>query len=201
LKAAETGATKRALATFGRPFGLELYRGTKATKQAQATGEDKRAMPLPSAVQAKAAAAAQPSLPATKPAQAAHELGRAAGAAEKPRGLASASLESSDSAVQESSAPLPVEPAPELAPVAKYARDDTTPIPRPSTYYGRDTPSDRTRHLPRSNGGSFPCREVDEQFVEERHNPETGQVPGKRAIDNPRQGKRRRPDRGAMTSG
>lgn len=25
LKAAETDATKRALATFGRPFGLELY--------------------------------------------------------------------------------------------------------------------------------------------------------------------------------
>ena len=30
LKAAETDATKRALATFGRPFGLELYRGGKA---------------------------------------------------------------------------------------------------------------------------------------------------------------------------
>ena len=32
LKAAETDATKRALATFGRPFGLELYR--KAGKAA-----------------------------------------------------------------------------------------------------------------------------------------------------------------------
>ena len=29
LKAAETDATKRALATFGRPFGLELYRSGK----------------------------------------------------------------------------------------------------------------------------------------------------------------------------
>ena len=29
LKAAETDATKRALATFGKPFGLELYRGSK----------------------------------------------------------------------------------------------------------------------------------------------------------------------------
>src|SRR4029434_7108845 len=29
LKAAETDATKRALATFGRPFGLELYRKDK----------------------------------------------------------------------------------------------------------------------------------------------------------------------------
>src|SRR4051812_40104472 len=32
----------------------------------------------------------------------------------------------------------PVQAAPELAPVAKFARDDTTPIPRPSTYYGRE---------------------------------------------------------------
>jgi len=31
LKAAETDATKRALATFGKPYGLELYRGGKAT--------------------------------------------------------------------------------------------------------------------------------------------------------------------------
>src|SRR6478736_4461150 len=31
LKAAETDATKRALATFGRPFGLELYRKDKIT--------------------------------------------------------------------------------------------------------------------------------------------------------------------------
>lgn len=30
LKTAETDATKRALATFGRPFGLELYRNRKA---------------------------------------------------------------------------------------------------------------------------------------------------------------------------
>ena len=29
LKAAETDATKRALATFGKPFGLELYRKDK----------------------------------------------------------------------------------------------------------------------------------------------------------------------------
>ena len=32
LKAAETDATKRALATFGRPFGLELYRKDKAPR-------------------------------------------------------------------------------------------------------------------------------------------------------------------------
>jgi hypothetical protein len=33
LKAAETDATKRALATFGKPFGLELYRGGRTASQ------------------------------------------------------------------------------------------------------------------------------------------------------------------------
>ena len=32
LKAAETDATKRALATFGKPFGLELYRQCRPTR-------------------------------------------------------------------------------------------------------------------------------------------------------------------------
>lgn len=35
LKASETDATKRALATFGRPFGLALYAGSQAAKQAK----------------------------------------------------------------------------------------------------------------------------------------------------------------------
>jgi hypothetical protein len=70
VKAAETDATKRALATFGRPFGLELYRGGKATAQQK---------PLPS----------PPSVPATA----------------EPR--------------------------------VGFHPDDTTPIPRPSRYYGR----------------------------------------------------------------
>jgi DNA recombination protein Rad52 len=70
LKAAETDATKRALATFGRPFGLELYR---------------------------------------KPAI----------------------------------VPAPVLAAPPLAPAATEGHgglhpDDTTPIPRPSTFHGRE---------------------------------------------------------------
>jgi hypothetical protein len=39
LKAAETDATKRALATFRKPFGLELYRGGKAAVQ--------KSLPLP----------------------------------------------------------------------------------------------------------------------------------------------------------
>src|SRR5450755_1893283 len=33
LKVAETDATKRALATFGNPFGLELYRGGRPVSQ------------------------------------------------------------------------------------------------------------------------------------------------------------------------
>jgi hypothetical protein len=66
LKAAETDATKRALATFGRPFGLELYRTKKDPQD-------------------------QPSLATSPPTQ--------------PR--------------------LGAHP------------DDTTPIPRPSHYYGR----------------------------------------------------------------
>ena len=74
LKAAETDATKRALATFGKPFGLELYR------------KDRTALPVP---------AANP---------------------ERPTGSSVLSA-----------------PAPRHG----FHPDDTTPIPRPSTYYGR----------------------------------------------------------------
>ena len=69
LKAAETDATKRALATFGRPFGLELYRGVKT-------------------LVVESPSIAQPALPDVQ-------------------------LRSG------------------------FHPDDTTPIPRPSTYYGR----------------------------------------------------------------
>ena len=80
LKAAETDATKRALATFGKPFGLELYRGGKAT------------------------IGSQKSLP-------------------------------SQTAVTGSTVPAPVVPLP--ADARAFHPDDTTPIPRPSRYYGR----------------------------------------------------------------
>ena len=76
LNAAETDATKRAVATFGRPFGLELYRG-----------------------------------------------GRAAAAVS-----------------QQPQQPLPARsnlPVPAKAPNLGLHPDDTTPIPRPSRYYGR----------------------------------------------------------------
>ncbi len=110
LKAAETDATKRALATFGRPFGLELYRGSQSARHAQASEQIRRAVPAPSATQG-----GRPAVPATAVAHPAQ----------------SQPADSRPSA-------LPVEPAPKLAPVTKYARDDTTPIPRPSTYFGRE---------------------------------------------------------------
>jgi hypothetical protein len=69
LKAAETDATKRALTTFGKPFGLELYRGGRTASQ----------KPLPSPP------------------------------------------------------PIPVPADARLG----FHPDDTTPIPRPSRYYGR----------------------------------------------------------------
>ncbi len=96
LKAAETDATKRALATFGRPFGLELYRGSQPARHASAV-----AVEHPATV---------PVFTIANPAQSHAADGSA----------------------------LPVQTAPELAPLAKFARDDTTPIPRPSTYYGRE---------------------------------------------------------------
>jgi hypothetical protein len=39
VKVAETDATKRALATFGKPFGLELYRGGRTASQKPLTAE------------------------------------------------------------------------------------------------------------------------------------------------------------------
>jgi hypothetical protein len=46
LKAAETDATKRALATFGRPFGLELYRSPKLPSQQQPSAIAKTSAPI-----------------------------------------------------------------------------------------------------------------------------------------------------------
>jgi hypothetical protein len=75
LKVAETDATKRALATFGKPFGLELYRGGKTAPSQK---------PLPSQI-----------------------------------------------AVPEPAVPVPADTR------LGFHPDDTTPIPRPSRYYGR----------------------------------------------------------------
>ena len=87
LKAAETDATKRALATFGRPFGLELYRSKRVgigSDRGEGTGTPAKPMPVP-------AAAPSPSVI------------------------------------------VPVGADPRVG----FHPDDTTPIPRPSRYYGR----------------------------------------------------------------
>jgi Rad52/22 family double-strand break repair protein len=87
LKSAETDATKRALATFGKPFGLALY------------GSGKTAF--------------SPKLSAPEP--------------------------------------MPTDPTQEV----RFARDDTTPIPRPSRYYGRrqdPVTRDRAQGLPKLGG-------------------------------------------------
>jgi DNA recombination protein Rad52 len=44
LKSAETDATKRALATFGRPFGLALYGSGKAESSVKLPGQEPRAV-------------------------------------------------------------------------------------------------------------------------------------------------------------
>jgi hypothetical protein len=102
LKAAETDATKRALATFGRPFGLELYRPTGRTNPLVRR-------PLP----------ALPSLAASEP----RPIGQTEQAGQA--GQAGQPAQLSSSAPANASPPLGFHP------------DDTTPIPRPSRFYGR----------------------------------------------------------------
>jgi Rad52/22 family double-strand break repair protein len=120
LKAAETDATKRALATFGRPFGLELYRGVQAAKQARAPDRVRHASHSHS-----------PSLP-----QVPHPV-QAGAQSTAPAPVQSPPVQPEILGGQESPS-LAVTAAPELSPVAKFAHDDTTPIPRPSTYFGRE---------------------------------------------------------------
>src|SRR4051794_11733280 len=127
LKAAETDATKRALATFGRPFGLELYKGGHGGKQGQAAEKLRRPVPVHSASEARPSALAN-ALHAALERQGAPE---ANGRGDPSQPMLPAERESLPPV-------LPVEAAPELARVAKFAPDDTTPIPRPSTYYGRE---------------------------------------------------------------
>ncbi|MBV6489585.1 MAG: hypothetical protein GHHEDOFH_03581 [Pseudorhodoplanes sp.] len=93
LKAAETDATKRALATFGKPFGLDLYRDSKRKADRNVAGL----------------------VPAT--------------------------------------------------PRVGFHPDDTTPIPRPSTYYGR-----RQRPI-RAAAQNAHHRQPDKQTDEQRHRP------------------------------
>ncbi len=94
LKAAETDATKRALTTFGKPFGLELYRG-----------------------------------------------GRTA-SAQKPL-----------SALPAATVPVPTPAGARLG----FHPDDTTPIPRPSRYYGRRMIIHQTVRTSETSGQTKAC--------------------------------------------
>ena len=99
LKAAETDATKRALATFGKPFGLELYRPT-----GRSSPSARRRLP------------ALPPLAASKP---------------KPTEQTEQTGQVGQPAQLSLSAPA------SAGPPLGFHPDDTTPIPRPSRFYGR----------------------------------------------------------------
>jgi hypothetical protein len=91
LKAAETDATKRALATFGRPFGLELYRGGRPITPQKSF----------------------PALPSISRNEPGHVFNRDVQTVLAPNQRVAAN-----------------------SPVG-FHPDDTTPIPRPSRFYGR----------------------------------------------------------------
>jgi hypothetical protein len=110
VKAAETDATKRALATFGKPFGLELYRHDRATTAASAL-----------------ASAAPAVISATEP----------------------------DAVEALAALKHPVIPPTRLG----FHPDDTTPIPRPSRYYGRRQGAAISEHV-RNERRSLPRRPV-----------------------------------------
>ena len=115
LKAAETDATKRALATFGRPFGLELYRGGKATSQQQ--------RPLPSS----------PSIAANET-KLVPDHQSVLDQSDQQAAKASSDIASSNA-------------APAAGSRVGFHPDDTTPIPRPSHYYGRRHQNPIARHF------------------------------------------------------
>ena len=97
LKAAETDATKRALATFGRPFGLELYRSAGRNKAT--IGIATRPLPAPAAIGANQTRLVPDQQQQATPTANEHGVAGVRRAGIPP--------------------------------------DDTTPIPRPSRYYGR----------------------------------------------------------------
>ena len=153
LKAAETDATKRALATFGRPFGLELYRGHR--KDASSPSGRHRSGPSPSIVPAAERQGPQPrvgislasQVPSAVPIDGPRLSDDAAGS-HPSRYPSHGSAPAGQRAVQTPDAPSPdpLQPAdaerppsrePDLLSPPILPPDDTTPIPRPSRHYGR----------------------------------------------------------------
>ena len=112
LKAAETDGTKRALATFGRPFGLELYRGGRS---ANPKAEAKPLMASPSLGAGNLHETAESAAPA-----ATVITGGSTASSVVPPEPAHKTLPHVGRSA--ASAPLP---------------SDTAPIARPSRHYGR----------------------------------------------------------------
>lgn len=155
LKAAETDATKRALATFGRPFGLELYRGHR--KDSSNPSGRRRSDPSPSIVPAAERQGAQPQVgtslagQVTPPAVARIDgpsSGKDAAGPHPSRGTSLGATPAGQKADQAPGAPSssPQPPAgaerhpnrePDLLSPPILPPDGTTPIPRPSRHYGR----------------------------------------------------------------
>jgi Rad52/22 family double-strand break repair protein len=136
LKAAETDATKRALVTFGKPFGLELYRsdlsiGARDRSGSRRNGEAKAAHPAP----------LQPShLYASATYVSPEEVPSLGGEGHRPALEPTTPVNGTGIPALDSAAPLPPR-QPELPRFqnAKPHPDDGTPIPRPSTHFGLQT--------------------------------------------------------------
>jgi len=151
VKAAETDATKRALATFGKPFGLELYRHGKRSKEhyrdgsgalshmsKETLGQDRK-----------------------QDHDSEGNAGRDRGGKAPPANTASYPTNSTVAAgnpslsVHPAGASEPGTPSPAAQPPGTTEGrtglhpDDTTPIPRPSRYYGRRHSPPISEHLAR----------------------------------------------------
>jgi DNA recombination protein Rad52 len=134
LKVAETDATKRALATFGRPFGLALYGNRKAADAASRAPAS--SMASPSIALSEPEPVGQPQPHADR---AAHAL--ASNSASKP--AAKSPAPAANLAVNPFASTAAAADQQRVSPDRvnldrpSFARDDTTAIPRPSRYYGR----------------------------------------------------------------
>lgn len=145
LKAAETDATKRALATFGKPFGLELYRGHKMPQAAKparlphSDGAASSALANTDPQQARSAIAS--TSPAPPPVCTSESPALQPALQPQPDILAHHEVSNRQAQTQAKmpttgqAQPSKSEPAASLR--SGFHPDDTTPIPRPSHYYGR----------------------------------------------------------------
>jgi len=140
LKAAETDATKRALATFGRPFGLELYRGQRENKRTTPTRPSPSLVPGTDERPCYVGGSPEPKKEPRSPCE------------EKPGGetrrapMMADALPPGAEAYDERPSPISSGAGPgqqttvnadSLRSSAALPPDDTSPVPRPSRYFGR----------------------------------------------------------------